>query len=267
LFTIGVGNFSESDVKDAARALTGWTVEDGQFTKVLSQHDSGVKTILGQTGRWTAQNLIALLLRQPATAERIATKLCRLFFGEQVAAPPIVHALAVLLREQDLDIGKAFETVLRSRLFFCDANIGNRVLAPAEYVAGAVRLLDLFDPAPSTLALADWCVRMGQDLFDPPNVGGWPAGRAWIHSRSLIARANFSAALMGGRDAGLPAAYDPAAAPQRNGFGNSPSEILTFYHRLLFGVDPGDDVRRQLGGADGSRIVAALLSSPRAQLG
>ena len=75
------------------------------------------------------------------------------------------------------------DTVLRSQAFFADANIGTRVLGPVEYVVGAARALEMFDPAPSTLALADWSAGMGQDLFEPPNVGGWPGGRAWITPR------------------------------------------------------------------------------------
>src|SRR6266513_2305207 len=99
-------------------------------------------------------------------------------------------------------------TVLRSQLFFADANVCTRVSAPAEFVPGAVRALGLFDPAPSSLALADWAARMGQTLFDPPNVGGWPGGRAWITTRSVIARTNFASALVGGADVGRASSYD-----------------------------------------------------------
>jgi uncharacterized protein (DUF1800 family) len=267
LFTLGVGNYSEADVKDAARALTGWTVEDGQFTKVLAQHDSGEKAILGQTGKWTAQNLIDMLLRHPATAQRIAVKLCRLFFGERAIDPEAVRDLGSDLREHDLDVGRTVEKILRSRLFFADANIATRVSGPAEFIAGTVRALGLFDPAPSTLALADWSARMGQDLFDPPNVGGWPSGRAWVHTRSLIARSNFATALMAGRDAGLPSPYNPASLPGSCGLGTGQADLLTFYHRLLFGTDPTESARSRLNGVSGSRLVAVLLSSPEGQLG
>jgi uncharacterized protein (DUF1800 family) len=267
LFTLGAGNFSESDVKDAARALTGWTVEDGQFATVLARHDSGTKTILGETGSWTPPNLLALLLRQPATSQRIAVKLCRQFFGENAVGADAMRELASDLREHDLDIGRAVEKILRSRLFFADANIGNRVLSPTEFVAGAVRALGLFDPAPSTLALADWTGRMGQELFDPPNVGGWPPGLAWIHTRALIARSNFAVALTAGRSVGLPMPLDAAALARKYDFGSSPDAVLIFFHRLLFGTDPPAGVRRRVNGAASSRVIDALLSSPEAQLG
>ena len=116
-------------------------------------------------------------------------------------------ALAEGLRAHDLDIGWGVATVLRSRLFFDAANLGRRIASPIEFVVGTVRALEMFDPAPSTPVLADWCGRLGQDLFYPPNVGGWPGGRAWITTRSALGRANFAAALVEG---------DPSAWARRS---------------------------------------------------
>jgi len=164
-------------------------------------------------------------------------------------------------------LGWAVGTVLKSRLFFDDTNVRTRVLMPVEYVVGSARLLELFDPAPSTLAMADWSARMGQDVFDPPNVGGWPVGRKWIHSRSLIARSNYSAALVTGPDSGRNAAYDPAAQAKTHGFDTKPADVLTFHHRLLFGTDPTADTRKRLESLELPKMVTALLSSPEAQLG
>jgi uncharacterized protein (DUF1800 family) len=177
LFTLGVGNYSETDVKEAARALTGWTVEDGKFAEAAASHDDGEKTVLGKTGKLTGSDLVKVLLEYPATADRIVFKLGRQFFGEKAvpakAAPELVNGL----RERELDVGWAVETILRSRLFFEEANIRSRVLSPVEFVVGSARALGLSDPPPSTLALADWSARLGRDVFDPPNVGGWPGGR------------------------------------------------------------------------------------------
>jgi uncharacterized protein (DUF1800 family) len=266
LFTLGVGHYTEADVKEAARALTGWTVEDGRFAESAARHDGGEKTVLGQAGKWGGADLVRLLLEHPATAERVALKLCRLFFGENGAPPEAVQALASGLREHGLDISWAVGVVLRSRLFFSEANPGTRVLGPAEFVVGAARALELLSPAPSTLALADWSARMGQDLFDPPNVGGWPGGRAWAHTRGMIARANYAAALVAGPNVGRPAPYDPAALPKKYGFGADAASVLTFHHRLLFGTDPTADFRRRTSPADVAKIVTMLLSSPEAQL-
>lgn len=252
LFTLGVGHYGEADVKEAARALTGWSVEGGQFVESAAKHDDGSKTILGQTGAWTGGDLVTLLTKHPATAMRVAVKLCRLFFGENGPPPDALRALAEGLRERDLDIGWACGVVLRSRLFFADANLGTRVLGPVEYVVGTARALGLFDPAPSTLALADWSARMGQDVFEPPNVGGWPPGRAWLHARSLIARTNYAAALLSGPNAGRPREYDAVAAAKAAGF----TDAATFHHRLLFGTDP----------PNGRMTVAQMIASPEGQL-
>jgi len=267
LFTLGVGNYTEADVKEAARALTGWSVDDGAFVEVPEWHDDGEKAVLGTKGPFDGAALVELLLKQPRVADRLVLKLVRLFFGAGGVPPAAAEQLAADLRARDLDIGWAVATVLRSRLFFADENLRSRVLVPVEYVTGAARALELFDPAPSTLAMADWSARMGQDVFDPPNVGGWPVGRKWIHSRSLIARANYAAALVSGPNSGRSVAYDPVARAKSHGFGSGAGDVLTFHHRLLFGTDPTADVRRRLEPLAPAKAVTALLSSPEAQLG
>ncbi len=164
LFTLGVGHYTELDVKESARALTGWGVgPNGQFQHRPLQHDDGEKTILGKTGRWTGDDLIKILLESPATASRLALRLCDQFMGEGVVDAPALEALANGLRERNLDIGWAVETILRSQAFFADKNIARRIVGPAEFVIGPIRALELFDPPPSTLVLAEWIARFGQD--------------------------------------------------------------------------------------------------------
>src|SRR5262249_3650011 len=104
------------------------------------------------------------------------------------------------------------------------------------------------------------------DVFDPPNVGGWPPGRAWIHTRAMIARANYVAGLIGGANVGRPVTYDPAAATKRAGFGADAAAVLTFHHPLLLRPDPTDAVRQKMAGTSGLKMVVTLLSSPAAQL-
>jgi uncharacterized protein (DUF1800 family) len=267
LFTLGVGRYTEADVKDAARALTGWSVEDGRFVEIAERHDDGAKAILGQAANFDGTRLLQLLLKQPAVAERIVTKLVRQFFGDNGVSVPAAKQLADGLRERELSVSWAVETILRSRRFFAPGNLRRRVLCPVEFVVGAARVLELFDPAPSTLAMADWSARMGQDVFDPPNVGGWPVGRKWIHSRGLIARANYAAALVAGPSSGRGTPYDPAAAARKHGFGAKPGDVLTYHHRVLFGTDPTAEARNRLESLAPARMVTALLSSPDAQIG
>jgi uncharacterized protein (DUF1800 family) len=266
LFTLGIGHYSEKDVKEAARALTGWTVEDGQFAFAAWRHDAGAKTILGKSGAWTGDDLVGMLLAHPATPSRIVFKLSRLFFGEKGVPEEARKSLTAELRERKLDLAWAVATILRSKLFFAAENVGNRVLGPVEFVVGCVRALGLFDPAPSTLALADWSARIGQDLFEPPNVGGWPSGRGWVHTRGLIARANFADALLSGPNAGRSVPYDALASAKTAkaaGFTADAEGVLTYHHRLLFGTEPTAETRRRLAGANS----AVLLASPEAQLG
>ena len=191
--------------------------DEARFVPI--RHDPGTKTILGRTGAFDADGLARLLLEHPATSRRLAWRLCHEFFGEGAVDEAAIDALAEGLRAHDLDIGWGVATVLRSRRFFDPANLGHRVSSPIEYAVGAVRALEMFDPSPSTPVLADWCGRLGQDLFDPPNVGGWPGGRAWITTRSAIGRANFAAALIGGESVGLSTPFDPIATgrPARPG--------------------------------------------------
>jgi uncharacterized protein (DUF1800 family) len=267
LFTLGLGYYTESDVKEAARCLTGWSLDGGRFVERPDRHDDGEKTVLGNKGNWTGTDLVNRLAKHPAVADRVVSKLVKAFFAGEAACPPdAAKELASGLRERNLDVGWAVGTVLRSQLFFADANIRTRILAPAEFVPGAVRALGLFDPAPSSLALADWTTRMGQNLFDPPNVGGWPGGRAWITTRSVIARANFATALVKGVDVGRPGPYDPAAAAKAAGFGRSRADILTYHHRLLLGTEPPHGLADRLSELTNRQRVAALLASPEFQL-
>jgi uncharacterized protein (DUF1800 family) len=278
LFTLGIGPYTEKDVKEAARALTGWTVDDdGRFCARPQHHDDGMKTILGRQGPWNGDDLVRQLLEHPATSERLANRLCGLFLGDGAASAAEVTSLAQGLHDHQLGIGWAVATILRSQTFFADAHIGNRVVSPVEYVVNAARALELIDPAPSTLVLADWAARLGQDLFYPPNVGGWPGGRAWITTRAVIGRANYAAALVAGNPVGRPA-FDALAFAQRHGRGGDLDDTLAFFSELLLGsrlspaawsdrlttaLNPGDDARPETM----RKAVALILARPEAQLG
>jgi uncharacterized protein (DUF1800 family) len=276
LFTLGIGHHSETDVREAARALTGWTVSQGKSWHIAARHDDGEKVILGRRGRWTGDDLIAMLLDHPATAERLARRICGLFMGENAVEAGPISELSDGLRRNDLNIGWAVETVLRSRAFFAAENLGNRVVGPTEFVIGAVRALEVFDPPASTLALGEWTARLGQDLFYPPNVGGWPGGRAWVTSQCLIGRVNFAEALVRGQLFERGQTFQALRLAERYGMGSDINAVLTFFCKLLLGTDPSRLWRDRLEPAAGpaspalaesaSRTVALILSSPEAQL-
>jgi uncharacterized protein (DUF1800 family) len=274
LFTLGIGNYTESDVRECARALTGWTVVDGAFQEQADQHDTGPKTILDQRGAWNGADVLKALAERPSTARRLTSKLCGLFFGEPGVPAGALESLACGLHAHDLDIGQAVATILRSQAFLADNNIGSRVQSPAEYVVGATIALGRSDPPPSTLVLADWMTRLGQDLFYPPNVGGWPGGRSWLSSRGLIGRANFAGALVAGRPVGLATPLDAAALAAERGREAGPLGVFDAVSLLLTGSEPSarqrDLFMRTIGtrrGGDAARDAATIvLASPEAQL-
>src|SRR5262249_36991024 len=146
------------------------------FREDASLHEDAEKTVLGRKGRWKGDNLIQILLEQQPTAERLAGRICEMFMGEGATNRSQIHSLAAGLPEHDLNIGWAVETVLRSQAFFADSNLGTRIVGPVEYVVGAARAFELFHPPPNTLVLAEFAANLGQDLFHPPNVGGWTGG-------------------------------------------------------------------------------------------
>lgn len=277
LFTLGVGHYSEDDVKEAARALTGWTVKNREFREVEAYHDGGEKTILGRRGAWRGDDLLALLLEQPATSLRLARRVCELLMGEGVVDEPAIDELAAGLREHELDLGWAVETVLRSAAFFDEQNIGRRVQEPVVFVVGAVRALELVEPPPSTIVLAEWTATLGQDLFEPPNVFGWAGGRAWINSRSLIGRANFAQRLAEGSLQNAGGGPNWLALAERRGCGDSAAAFAEFLAHRLATSSSDDDAQRIRQAAVGdetsltadraARLVAAVLASPEAQLG
>jgi uncharacterized protein (DUF1800 family) len=275
LFTLGVGNYTEKDVKEAARALTGWTVVEDRATQDLGRHDDGEKEILRRKGKWKAGDLARIVLEHPATADRLAFRLCEELMGE-ATAESARKELAQALRSSGLDVGRCVETVLRSRAFFAEGNLGQRMLGPVELVVGAARALEMFDPSPSTMLLADWAARLGQDLFHPPNVGGWKGGRHWISAQALIGRANFAAALVGGKLQQDPAPLDALGLARRHGRADRLDTLLTFYAELLLGGVPSPRWRQRLLAGLGDRptldadtarrIVILVLASPEAQL-
>jgi uncharacterized protein (DUF1800 family) len=276
LFTLGAGCYTEQDVKEAARALTGWKVAEGAFRNLAADHDDGEKTVLGRTGRWNGNDLVHMLLEHPAIARRLAWRLCEWLMGEQAVDAAGLDALAMGLRQRRLDIGWAVETILRSQAFFAEANLSARVLGPVEFLVGVARAFECFDPPPSRVVLAEWAARLGQNLFHPPNVGGWKGGRDWLTTQGVIGRANYAAALVEGRLAARVVPLDGLALARKYGRGRDLGDVLTFGMELLTGVPPDDAWRRRRLAALGPKailtpdtaraLLALAAASPEVQL-
>jgi len=275
LFTLGVGNFEESDVQSAARALTGWMIKDNEFTYRQSRHDDNELTLFGKKAKLDGDGLIQRTLDHTATARRLAWRICKTLMGEGVCNQEVINDLANGLTRHDLDISWAVETVLRSARFFAKQNIRTQIAGPAQQVVSPLRALELTDPPPSTLQLAEWSARMGQDVFYPPNVGGWNEGRAWLGSASVIARSNFGNAVACGRLWRSQSASDIESSLtgllDRHDVGPKIHERVTWLATLLWGKSFDTAIKQtilEIGKTETplANAVGRLLARPEHQL-
>jgi uncharacterized protein (DUF1800 family) len=199
LFSMGIGNYSEQDVKEAARAFTGWTVDKLTGIADLNpkQHDPGPKTIFGTTGPFDDAGVVKLILGRTATANYLARKLLGFFYADG-PEPGFVDRIADTLRSSDYELKPALRAIFMAPEFSSDAAYRARVKSPTEYVVGLAKHLG-YDAVPDGLAPA--MSSMGQSLFAPPNVAGWPGGsRAWVSTSMLLTRFNAARGALGKAD-------------------------------------------------------------------
>ena len=189
LFTMGVGNYSESDIREAARAFTGWNFVNLDFVVVPEKHDDSVKTVLGQSGKFDGEEVIDVILRQPVTAEFLAAKIYR-YFVRQDLSPALKEKLGARLREADYEIAPLLQTIFLSRDFYSPASTATRIKPPVELVVSTYRKMGL-QQIPGVPDFNEVTEALGQKLFYPPTVAGWAHGRSWITPGLLLARGNF----------------------------------------------------------------------------
>jgi uncharacterized protein (DUF1800 family) len=186
LFTMGRGNYTETDVKEAARAFTGWGVNlQGQFEFRRNQHDADSKTVLGKTGNWDGDDVLDILLQQKQTASFICKKMYKYFVNEKVDDAK-VEWLSNRFYNNGYDIKKLMEDIFTSDWFYEEKNIGTKIKSPIELLAGIRRLLPM--QMQNDQAQLLFQRTLGQILFYPPNVAGWPGGKNWIDSSTLMIR-------------------------------------------------------------------------------
>jgi uncharacterized protein (DUF1800 family) len=220
LFTLGAGHFTERDIREAARAFTGWVRQESSrgfqetpaFAREPSQVDDGPKTFLGRSGRWGPSDIVRMILERPEAATFLATKLYRHFVSE--AGPPgpeLIEPLAEIVKRSEFGVGPIVRVILRSQHFYSGAAYRQRIKSPVEFSAGLVRMLEVPRPALNPLALSASCDAQGQELFAPPNVEGWVGGSIWINSGTLLERTNWAADVIWGRPQNGLAPFDPVA--------------------------------------------------------
>jgi uncharacterized protein (DUF1800 family) len=188
LFTCGIGHYTEADVQAAARAFTGWHRDGMEFAFKADEHDDGRKKFLGKSGRFDGGDIIEILMQEPATPRRIATRLLR-YFASPEPSPEVIDEATALLERTRLDIKWFLRELFQSQYFFSTACYRSKISSPVEFVVGAIRSLgvrwvgtELVDPLNG----------MGQALFAPPNVKGWDGESKWVNSSTWAARSSLA---------------------------------------------------------------------------
>jgi hypothetical protein len=190
LFTMGVGHYTEKDIREAARAFTGWNCVDLKFVVNKDQHDDGEKIFLGKTGRFDGVDIIGIILQQPATADFIAGKIYR-FFVRQDLSPQLQVKLGSVLRDSNYEIAPLLEKIFLSRDFYSPASVGTEIKSPVELAVTTYRKLGLTS-IPGVPDFNSVTGALGQQLFSPPTVAGWAGGQSWITPGLLLERGNFA---------------------------------------------------------------------------
>jgi uncharacterized protein (DUF1800 family) len=243
LFSLGIGHYAEKDIREAARAFTGWEIDDGKAAFKASQHDAGSKSVLGRAGNWTGDDIVRICLEQKSAPYFICGKLYRFLVSETVpATPELLGPLAEQFRKSDYDFGEVVARILRSNLFFAPQVYRTRVKAPVDFVLGTVHALE--GHLVST-ALAESLQSLGQDLFYPPSVKGWDGGPAWLNGHTLLFRQNLALALTATTDGRFGRRIDPAALAEKYGR-RSDAELVDFFLRLFLQGDVLKESRTQL---------------------
>jgi uncharacterized protein DUF1800 len=188
LFSMGVGNYTERDVREAARAFTGWTNNVLEFKFDPDQHDFGDKTFLGQTGPFNGEDIIDIVLKQPVTAEFVSSKLYRYFVREDVAQP-VRASLGRTFRDSGYQLKPLLIQIFLSKDFYSQPAMATQIKSPVQLVISTYKKLGLRE-VPTIPDFGRMTGGLGQSLFDPPNVAGWAGGRTWITPSTLLQRGN-----------------------------------------------------------------------------
>jgi uncharacterized protein (DUF1800 family) len=239
LFTMGVGNYSESDVREAARAFTGWYFDNLSFKVDKDKHDAGVKSFLGRTGNFDGVDVLKIIFEQPVTAEFLAGKIYRFLVRDELSAA-LRKQLGAVLRQHDYEVKPLLTVIFSSKDFYSQASYGGHIKGPVEHVVAMMKHLGA-ESMPGVPDFNQSTIAMGQHLLNPPSVAGWAGGKAWITPGLLIARGNVAREVLvpdmtGFRDWNFAAGSDGVLGSRlREGFDvgaatavNDPSKMTMF---------------------------------------
>ncbi|HLF04456.1 MAG TPA: DUF1800 domain-containing protein [Dehalococcoidia bacterium] len=254
LFSMGVGNYTEDDVKNCARAFSGWTIANhvprypwGAFPMEFEyrphDHDDDEKQFLGQVGRFNGEDVIDIIVEQPATGRFIARRLYQFFVSDDPAPEEAIQTLADAYAQSNHDIRAVMRTLLNAD-FFKQARFA-KVKSPAELVAGVMRLVgDYREPKPGLVEVTWESKYMGQELLNPPTVEGWHTGKEWIDSGALVGRVNFASEQVG--NVAQPGVQAIIRRLSARGKSLSPQALVDGCLDLMGPVEVTPDTRRAL---------------------
>jgi uncharacterized protein (DUF1800 family) len=242
LFTLGIGNYSEDDVKAGARAFTGWHIDPTVMAFMFrpAAHDFGAKDFLGQSGTLDGSDVVDSLAANPATGQRLATRLFRFFVHDDPPSAEI-ERLAGVYAASSFEIRPVLEAMFLSPEFRSERAFHGVVKSPTELVVGAMKQLQA---QPAWQDILPSLRRMGQELFNPPNVKGWDGGRAWISTSTVLERYNFASRMLTARNDPSRTSIDPARL-----IAGAPSEPDGLVDHLINQLADGDvspEVRAEL---------------------
>lgn len=188
LFSLGIGNYTENDIKEAARAFTGWRNQGLTFIDDKAQHDEGMKTVFGQTGNWDGEDVVDLILQQEAAGQFIAGKIYRFFVREEISEQ-MLDELAARLRDDNYALKPFLRALFLSQDFYSEPSLGTQIKSPVQFLVSTYRKLGL-ERIPGTPYFPAATNLLGQALGNPPNVKGWDGGRAWLNPSTILLRNN-----------------------------------------------------------------------------
>jgi uncharacterized protein (DUF1800 family) len=243
LFSLGIGHYTEKDIREAARAFTGLKIRGAESYVDVAGRDDDNKTVLGQTGKWKPDDIVRICLEQKSAPYFVCGKLFRFLVSETIApSPELLEPLAGQYRKADFDTAAVVRTMLSSNLFFSEQVYRSRVKSPVDFTLGIVKALE---GRVGTTALAAAQEQLGQNLFNPPSVKGWDGGTTWLNGQTLLYRQNLALALCSTEDTRFGSRTDPAVLARKHGK-KGDEELVDFFLRVFLQGDVPAESRQRL---------------------
>lgn len=264
LFSMGIGNYSENDIKEASRAFTGWNETPSGFVFRRMQHDFGSKTFLGESGDWNGDDVVRIIVKQVSTGRFLARKLCTFFVSEE-PSDALVSRIASVYQSGGFSIRKMLRAIFTDDEFLSRTAYHAKVKSPCELVVGAIKTLQVKQLDQSYAMMME---RMGQSLFQPPNVKGWDGGAAWIAADKMMERFNFAQMIVTRRFSEMERYELPSQIALSQG-NNSTGELVSYLLDLLVDADVPAQVRQRLMAYYTSDVPleTAMMDQPAVPLG